>query len=86
MRALVTTKGQVTISKELREKCGIKPGSEVDFVAGSDGIRCPACGFAFTKRAKWSIRSKRFAVLGCLKNELAGRSVEKLMDDRSFQY
>ena len=31
--------------------------------------------------AKWSIRSKRFAVLGCLKNELAGRSVEKLMDD-----
>ena len=28
--------------------------------------------------AKWSIRSKRFAVLGCLKNELAGRSVEKL--------
>ena len=32
--------------------------------------------------AKWSIRSKRFAVLGCLKNELAGRSVEKLMDDK----
>lgn len=39
MRALVTTKGQVTIPKELREKLGIKPGSEVDFVAGSDGIR-----------------------------------------------
>ena len=39
MKALVTTKGQVTIPKELRDKFGIEPGSEVDFVAGTDGIR-----------------------------------------------
>ena len=44
MRALVTTKGQVTIPKELREKFGIKPGSEVDFVAGSDGISVAQSG------------------------------------------
>ena len=71
MRALVTTKGQVTIPKELREKFGIEPGSEVDFVAGSDGIRL----------RKVVDRSERFAILGCLKDELAGRSVKKLMDD-----
>ena len=71
LKALVTTKGQVTIPKELREKFGVEPGSEVDFVAGSDGIGL----------RKVVDRSKRFAALGCLKNELAGRSVAKLMND-----
>ena len=39
MTSLVTTKGQVTIPKELRERFGIEPGSLVDFIAGTDGIR-----------------------------------------------
>ena len=39
MKALVTSKGQVTIPKELREKFGIEPGAQVDFVAATDGIR-----------------------------------------------
>src|SRR5882757_1803750 len=39
LKALVTSKGQVTIPKELRDKFGIEPGAEVDFVAASDGIR-----------------------------------------------
>ena len=69
--ALVTTKGQVTIPKELREKFGIEPGSQVDFVAGSDGIRL----------RKVVDRTKPLAVLGCLKKELAGRSVKELLDD-----
>jgi antitoxin PrlF len=71
MRALVTTKGQVTIPKELREQFGIEPGSLVDFVAGTDGIRL----------RKVIDRTKRSAVLGCLKKELAGRSVNELLDD-----
>jgi AbrB family looped-hinge helix DNA binding protein len=33
----VTTKGQVTIPKEIRDRMGIEPGSEVDFVE-SDGV------------------------------------------------
>jgi len=33
----VTTKGQVTIPKEIRERLGIAPGSEVDFVERSNG-------------------------------------------------
>lgn len=34
----VTTKGQVTIPKEIRSKLGIVPGSEVDFVERGDGV------------------------------------------------
>lgn len=71
MKALVTTKGQVTIPKELREKFGIEPGSQVDFTAGTDGIRL----------RKVIDRTKRLAILGCLRKELAGRSVNELLDD-----
>ena len=71
MKALVTTKGQVTIPKELREKFGIEPGSQVDFTAATDGIRL----------RKVIDRTKRLAILGCLRKELAGRSVNELLDD-----
>ncbi|MDG4883614.1 AbrB/MazE/SpoVT family DNA-binding domain-containing protein [Mesorhizobium sp. WSM4884] len=33
----VTTKGQVTIPKQIRDHLGIGPGSEVEFVATDDG-------------------------------------------------
>jgi AbrB family looped-hinge helix DNA binding protein len=70
MKALVTSKGQVTIPKELREKFGIEPGTQVDFSATEDGIRV----------RKVVDRSKRLAVLGCLRKELAGRSIPELLD------
>lgn len=35
----VTTKGQVTIPKEIRDRLGIQAGSEVEFVADRDGAR-----------------------------------------------
>lgn len=71
MKALVTSKGQVTIPKELRDKFGIEPGVQVDFVAAPDGIRL----------RKVVDRNKRLGVLGCLKKELAGRSVRELLDE-----
>ena len=71
MKARVTMKGQITIPKELREKFGIEPGSQVDFIAGIDGIRL----------RKVIDRTKRPAILGCLRKELAGRSVNELLDD-----
>ena len=71
MKALVTSKGQVTIPKELRDKFGIQPGAEVDFAAADDGIRL----------RKVVDRSKRLGILGCLKKELAGRSVTELLDE-----
>ena len=33
----VTSKGQITIPQELRERFGLGPGVEVEVVAGSDG-------------------------------------------------
>lgn len=71
MRALVTSKGQVTIPKELRDHFGIEPGMEIDFVAASDGIRL----------RKVVDRAKRSRVLGCLREELAGHSVKQLLDE-----
>ena len=38
----VTTKGQVTIPKQIRDHLGIGPGSEVEFVATDDGARLVA--------------------------------------------
>lgn len=35
----VTEKGQVTIPKDIRDRLGIVPGSEVDFVADEKGAR-----------------------------------------------
>lgn len=43
----VTEKGQVTIPKEIRDRLGIVPGSEVDFVASNNGallVRVDASG------------------------------------------
>lgn len=35
----ITTKGQVTIPLEIREKFGLLPNTEVDFVVDGDGVR-----------------------------------------------
>ena len=70
MKAMVTSKGQVTIPKELRDQLGIQPGTEVDFTAVEDGLRL----------RKVVERGKSSSVLGCLKGELAGRTVAELLD------
>jgi AbrB family looped-hinge helix DNA binding protein len=71
MKAVVTSKGQVTIPKLLRDKFGIGRGTKVDFVAAPDGIRV----------RKVVDRSTRPAVLGCLKKELEGHTVKELLDE-----
>jgi AbrB family looped-hinge helix DNA binding protein len=38
----VTTKGQVTIPKEIRDRMGIGPGSEVEFVPTEEGAQLVA--------------------------------------------
>jgi AbrB family looped-hinge helix DNA binding protein len=37
MSTTVTTKGQVTIPKAIRDHLGLEPGSEVEFVIGKEG-------------------------------------------------
>jgi AbrB family looped-hinge helix DNA binding protein len=71
MKSLVTSKGQVTIPKLLRDRFGIEPGASVDFTPAEDGIRL----------RKVVDRSRRHEVLGCLKSELAGKSVACLLND-----
>jgi len=38
----VTTKGQVTIPKDIRDHLGIRPGSEVEFVRAAGEVRLVA--------------------------------------------
>ncbi len=71
MQAWVTSKGQVTIPKELRDKFGIVPGTKVDFVESADGIR-------LHKVVDPAIGKK---VLGCLKHELADKTVDAWVND-----
>ena len=35
----ITVKGQITIPQSLRERFGLHPGAEVEFVADPDGLR-----------------------------------------------
>ena len=70
MKSLVTTKGQVTIPKKLRDKFGIRPGVQIDFVAAEGGIQL-----------RKVVDRSNPGILGCLKTELAGRSVTDLLDD-----
>jgi len=71
MKAAVTSKGQVTIPKKLRDQFGIVSGSKVIFVATEDGIRL-----------RKAVNLKRQAsTFGCLKAELEGKSVPALLDE-----
>jgi AbrB family looped-hinge helix DNA binding protein len=70
MKAQVTSKGQVTIPKELRDRFGIEPGAQVQFAASGDGIRL----------RKVVDRGKQRRVLGRLKRELEGRAVSDLLE------
>jgi AbrB family looped-hinge helix DNA binding protein len=70
MGTLVTTKGQVTIPKKLRDRYGIRPGMLLDFIADADGIHL-----------RKVVKKEAGAVLGCLRQELAGRTVPALLDD-----
>jgi AbrB family looped-hinge helix DNA binding protein len=71
MKARVTSKGQVTIPRELRDKFGIAPGSHVDLVATAEGILI----------RKSVDKTKALSVLGCLKVELSGSSVGQLLNE-----
>ncbi|MER9015282.1 AbrB/MazE/SpoVT family DNA-binding domain-containing protein [Mesorhizobium sp. M0898] len=53
----VTTKGQVTIPKEIRDHLGIGPGSEVEFVPTEDGAHV----IAVDKNMSEEEASRRFS-------------------------
>ena len=54
MAVTVTSKGQVTVPKQVRDRLGIKPGSKVDFEIAEDGR-------AFLRRVgKRTVKPSRF--------------------------
>jgi antitoxin PrlF len=54
MTVTVTSKGQVTVPKQVRDRLGIKPGSKVDFEVAEDGR-------AFLRRVgKRTVKPSRF--------------------------
>ena len=39
MQATITSKGQVTLPKPIRDKLHLRPGDKIDFVLDGDGLR-----------------------------------------------
>ncbi|MBI4307531.1 MAG: AbrB/MazE/SpoVT family DNA-binding domain-containing protein [Chloroflexi bacterium] len=70
----MTTKGQVTIPKEVRERLGVRPGDELEFTE-EDGV------FRLRKRVDPDVFKK---YRGYLK-ELAGRESDDLMREMREQ-
>lgn len=70
MKAVVTTKGQVTIPQAIRRRLGIKPGQVLEFdeTAG------------FVKAAKVLNTKKMKRVIGMFKKELSGRNTERWLE------
>ncbi|RWN23231.1 MAG: AbrB/MazE/SpoVT family DNA-binding domain-containing protein [Mesorhizobium sp.] len=75
----VTTKGQVTIPKPIRDRLGIAPGSEVEFVATDEGVRLVAVNENLSQEEKL----RRFSdVLGRMEGtlDLGGMTTDQYME------
>ena len=68
--AKVTSKGQIAIPKEIREKLGISPGEELEFVE--------RCGVFFIKKPVKKSAFEKW--MGRLKN-LKGSQSDEIIDD-----
>jgi AbrB family looped-hinge helix DNA binding protein len=68
-RTKITSKGQVTIPKDVRERLGLRTGDEIEFVDDREGFRVQKCVAASPFRK----------YRGHLKH-LAGRDPDELVD------
>jgi AbrB family looped-hinge helix DNA binding protein len=60
----MTSKGQITIPQELRERFDLRPGAEVEVVAGEDGALVrPARGLRQSRRLVEQLRDRADAGL-----------------------
>ena len=74
MSTIVTSKGQVTIPKEVRDRLGIKPGTAIDFEMTEDGRIVIAKAGRKTKP-----RGSAFArIRGCATVKLSTEEIMKL--------
>ncbi|MBM3293499.1 MAG: AbrB/MazE/SpoVT family DNA-binding domain-containing protein [Candidatus Aminicenantes bacterium] len=69
-RAKVTSKGQVTIPKKVRERMGVAEGEEVYFIEDKDGFR-----------VKKAVRKSPFDDwVGYLRGKTSGLSSDEIVD------
>jgi len=69
-RTRLTSKGQVTVPKDVRDRLGLRPGDEIEFVDDREGFRVQ----------KRVVASPFRKYRGHLKH-LAGRDPDKLVDE-----
>ena len=75
----VRQKGQVTIPKEVRERLGIQPGSEVDFIPDREGARLVLIeGETAEARRAASIQAWADSVAGTL--DLGGMTADEYFE------
>lgn len=70
--ATLTSKGQLTVPKEIRDRLGLAPGDRVEFVPGEDGR-----GVVMRKRRTLSLEE----VMGSLPNNGVTRTLEEMEED-----
>jgi AbrB family looped-hinge helix DNA binding protein len=76
----VTTKGQVTIPKDVRDRIGVGPGSEVEFVLEGNAARIvPLDAEDARKRRKAAIQAWAARVAGTL-------DLDGMTSDEYFQW
>ena len=76
MATTVTSKGQVTIPKPVRDRLNLKPGSKVDFTLAQDGrVVIEKAGKRSTARAKGAFDGLR----GTLKSDMTTDEIMALM-------
>ncbi|HEU4736431.1 MAG TPA: AbrB/MazE/SpoVT family DNA-binding domain-containing protein [Solirubrobacterales bacterium] len=52
----ITSKGQVTIPKAIRDELGLLPGAEVEFISGDGEVRVRKSPHANRRRAEEAVR------------------------------
>ena len=71
MKAVITTKGQVTIPHGIRRRLHLKPGQVLEF-----DERAP-----FVKATKAVALDRMRSVIGIARKELAGKTTEEWLDE-----
>ncbi|MBA3806348.1 MAG: AbrB/MazE/SpoVT family DNA-binding domain-containing protein [Acidobacteria bacterium] len=66
----ITSKGQVTIPQEMRERYGLQPQTEVEFAPGDGGVMIRAARNRRTRFREWVKRTRGSATVKITTDEV----------------
>ena len=66
----ITSKGQVTIPQEMRERFGLHPQTEVEFASGDDGVLIRPARTKKGRFREWLARARGSATTGITTDEV----------------